>query len=490
LGLIWGVGIAWMFPSGALPQQMFLAVVATGICAAGAAGLASMPRASIMFALALVLPIVGPFLNEGTTMHYAMAVMAVMFVAFFIFFARTAHAGYRDAGHTRAANAGLSEDLEVMRNDLLDAIESISEGFAFFDEDDCLRYYNEEYLAIFGPLRDKITPGMSFTDIIHSSSAPLLCEGRTMDEEEWREWRLRHHRDGAGDFQQQHASGRWKLTTDWRTRQGGYVTVLVDITDLKQREAELAAARDEAETANRAKSEFLALMSHELRTPLNAVLGFSDILKDETYGPHDDSRYLEYAHHIHDSGSHLLQIINEILDLSTIEAGKYQIFDEDINLSMSFDDVRRMMGGLAQDAGLILDLECDNDLPALRGDLRTIRQMLINLISNAIKFTPAGGSVTVTAKRTNASTGGGLLVQVADTGVGIAAQDIPKVLMPFGQIEGPMARKHQGTGLGLPLVRSFMQLHDGKMSIDSVLGEGTTLSLHFPQERLVEQAAA
>jgi two-component system cell cycle sensor histidine kinase PleC len=489
LGLIWGAGLAWMFPSDALPQQMFLAAVAAGICAAGAAGYASIPRASIVFALALLLPTVGLILNEGTIMHLAVAAMAVMFAAFIIFFARMAHAGSRDAGHTRVANAGLEQDLEVLRNDLLDAVESISEGFAFFDENDRLRYYNKKYLTMFRSVGDMIIPGTSFTDITRAAPMPLQFEGRTPRQEDWLEWRLRHHREGAGDFQQQLASGRWNLTTDRRTRQGGYVTVHVDITDMKVREVELAAARDDAESANRSKSEFLALMSHELRTPLNAVLGFSDILTDESYGQHSDARYLEYSRHIHDSGSHLLRIINEILDLSTLEAGKFKIHDEDFELASPFDDVRRMMSGLARDAGLTMRLESDDGLPGLRGDLRTVRQILINLISNAIKFTPAGGSVTVTARRQSLATGGGLLIQITDTGVGIAEQDIPKVLAPFGQIEGPLHREHQGTGLGLPLVQSFMQLHGGEMSIDSALGEGTTISLQFPRERLIERAA-
>ncbi len=489
LGLIWGAGLAWMFPSDALPQQMFLAAVAAGICAAGAAGFASIPRASILFALALLLPTVGLILNEGTVMHLAVAAMAVMFAAFFIFFARMAHAGSRDAGHTRVANAGLEQDLEVLRNDLLDAVESISEGFAFFDENDRLRYYNRKYLTMFGSDGDKIIPGMSFTDITQAVPMPLQFEGRTPQQADWLEWRLRHHREGAGDFQQQLASGRWNLTTDRRTREGGYVTVHVDITDMKEREAELAAARDDAESANRSKSEFLALMSHELRTPLNAVLGFADILTDESYGSHSDARYQEYSQHIHDSGSHLLRIINEILDLSTLEAGRFKIHDEDFELALPFDDVRRMMSGLARDAGLTMSVESDDGLPGLRGDLRTVRQILINLISNAIKFTPAGGSVTVTARRQSLAMGGGLLIQIADTGVGIAEQDIPKVLAPFGQIEGPLHREHQGTGLGLPLVQSFMQLHGGEMSIDSALAEGTTISLQFPRERLIEQAA-
>ncbi|MBT6589164.1 MAG: HAMP domain-containing histidine kinase, partial [Rhodospirillaceae bacterium] len=230
-------------------------------------------------------------------------------------------------------------------------------------------------------------------------------------------------------------------------------------------------------------------MSHELRTPLNSILGFSDILKDQSFGNHSDPRYLEYAGNIHDSGSHLLRIITDILDLSKIEAGKFELTEEEFELEIPFNNVQAMMARLAEDAGLTLSLECDPDLPGLRGDLRTVQQMLINLVSNSVKFTPSGGSITVTAERQDDTSGGGLVIQIADTGVGIAPENIAKVLSPFGQIEGPMRRQHQGTGLGLPLVRSFMHLHDGELSIDSNAPQGTTIDLTFPKDRLVERVA-
>jgi len=250
----------------------------------------------------------------------------------------------------------------------------------------------------------------------------------------------------------------------------------------------LAAARDEADTTNQAKSEFLALMSHELRTPLNAILGFSEILGDQKYVGRHDPSYKEYVDSIHASGSHLLRVITEILDLSKMEAGKFELFEEDFELEIPFNDVQRMTSQLAHEAGLTLSLHCDYGIHGLRGDLRTVRQMLINLISNAVKNTAEGGEISVTAKGLSAGEGGGLLIQVADNGAGIAAEDIPKVLTPFGQIEGPLNRRHQGTGLGLPLVRSFMELHGGEMTIDSTLGVGTTVSLLFPRHRVIERA--
>jgi len=280
------------------------------------------------------------------------------------------------------------------------------------------------------------------------------------------------------------------LTADRRTRQGGSVTVHMDIIDIKEHEAELAAARDDAASANRAKSESLAWMSHEPRTPLNAVLGFSYILKDESYGPHSDARYLKYSHDIHDGGCHLLRIINQILGLSKIEAGKYELMAEAFELKFPFKDMRQMMGQLAQDAGLTLSLECDRGIPGLRGDLRSIRQIPINLMPFAIKFTPTGGIAMVKASRQDPAEGDGLLIRISYTGVGIDEQGIIKALAPFGQIQGSMNRDHQGAGLGLPLVRSFMPLHEGVMPIDSALEQGTAINLYFPRHRLIERNAA
>jgi two-component system cell cycle sensor histidine kinase PleC len=449
--------------------------------------LTAIPSASISFSLALLLPFLGCILSGGTDIHLGMPAVAVLFAIFVLYMARTVHVSFMDKVCAQVANDRLVQDLESMQNDLLDAIKSTSEGFAIFDEDDRLRYYNDKQLDISGSMRDKIVPGILFAEIVRATSPPLQCEGRELGDKEWLEWRLRRHLKGAGSLQQQQSPGRWNFTTDRRTRQGGYVTVYMDIADMKEHETELAAARDDAESA---KPECLTLMTHELRTPLNAVLGFSDNLKDESYGPHSDARFLEYSRDIHDGGSHLLPIINQILDLSKIEAGKYELMEEGFELEFPFNDVRQKMGQLAQDAGLTLSLECDRGIPGLCGDLHTIRQILINLIPNAIKFRPTGGIVTETASRQDPAEGDGLLIRISDTGVGIDEQDIIKALTPFGQIQGPVNGNHQGTGLGLLLVRSFMPLHEGGMSIDSALKQGTTINLYFSSHPLIERNAA
>ncbi len=259
---------------------------------------------------------------------------------------------------------------------------------------------------------------------------------------------------------------------------GGVVATFTDVTELRVAEQHAIAAKNAAEAASRAKSDFLANMSHELRTPLNAIIGYSEAITARLFGP-IAARYAEYAGDINTSGQHLLQIIGDLLDLAKIEAGRMEIFEERLDLRTVAEDALHMMRERAQRAGLALTLECRGDF-TLVGDRRAIRQILLNLVSNAIKFTDAGGAVSATIADAPA---GGLALVVADTGIGMAAHEIPKALEPFGQISGPMSRRHQGTGLGLPLVRSFAELHEATMAIESAPGTGTRVSIVFPPSR-------
>ncbi|HML10083.1 MAG TPA: ATP-binding protein [Stellaceae bacterium] len=254
-------------------------------------------------------------------------------------------------------------------------------------------------------------------------------------------------------------------------------TVARDASVRRHIESELRAARDLAESANQAKSQFLANMSHELRTPLNAIIGFSEVISSALFGPLD-ARYRDYAQDIHGSGHHLLRIINDLLDLSKVEAGRLELHDTPVAVASIFETCRRMVADRAAAEGITLDFRPTN-LEVNADELR-LEQVLLNLASNAVKFTPAGGRVAVSA--TLALTGE-VVISVADTGIGMAPEDIPRALQPFGQIDNSLARPHGGTGLGLPLAQRLVELHGGTMTIDSALGKGTTVTVVLPPER-------
>jgi two-component system cell cycle sensor histidine kinase PleC len=258
------------------------------------------------------------------------------------------------------------------------------------------------------------------------------------------------------------------------------------IADLEEAREMSDEARRHAEQANIAKSQFLATMSHELRTPLNAIIGFSEVLKSELLGPHHIPQYKEYAADIHGSGQHLLNLINELLDLSRIEAGKYELNEEAVSVVGIAEDCRRMVEIRAKAKGIELSFTYDDGLPKLWGDERAIRQVVLNLLSNAVKFTPQSGKIQLIVSR---STDGGQLISVRDNGPGIPEGEIETVLSSFGQ--GSLAQKtaEQGAGLGLPIVQKIMELHQGRFDLFSKLRFGTEAIATFPRARVMDGLA-
>ena len=256
-------------------------------------------------------------------------------------------------------------------------------------------------------------------------------------------------------------------------------TLILDLEESRQTSDQ---ARAEAEQANIAKSRFLATMSHELRTPLNAIIGFSEVLKSELLGPHEVPQYKEYASDIHSSGQHLLNLINELLDLSRIEAGKYDLNEEIVSLRDIADDCLRMMHIRAKTKGVELVVQIDEDLPKIWGDERSIRQVVLNLLTNAIKFTQSSGQIVLTIAQ---SADGGQYISVKDNGPGIPEDEIATVLSSFGQ--GSLAHKvaEQGAGLGLPIVQKIMDLHQGRFDLFSKLRFGTEAIATFPRARVM-----
>jgi len=257
---------------------------------------------------------------------------------------------------------------------------------------------------------------------------------------------------------------------------------IADISERKRAEEEMQEATEMAEVASRAKTEFLANVSHELRTPLNAIIGFSDLITSEVFGPVGNEKYADYSKTINDSGQHLLGIINDILDVSRIEIGKLDFQPELIDLTSAIDTCMRLIRSRSDAAGLSLRRNVQKDLPKLRADPRRIKQVLMNLLSNATKFTANGGTVTLKARLTPTGT---MVLSVTDTGIGMKEADVKKVMLPFVQVDSKLARKYEGTGLGLTLAKSFVELHGGTMKIKSAPRKGTTVSVYFPPEILI-----
>jgi signal transduction histidine kinase len=259
--------------------------------------------------------------------------------------------------------------------------------------------------------------------------------------------------------------------------------ILTEERARRRTEEQLREALLQAETASQAKTDFLANMSHELRTPLTAILGFSESIKNELFGPISPVKYGDYVDQIHASGGHLLAIVNEVLDMSRVAAGEAKLDEIDVDLRAAADECLLMLQLRVDKKRLQVRVEFDPALPHVQADRRMVKQMLLNLLSNAVTYTPDGGSVTVTASVTSDRQ---VAVTVRDTGIGIARADLERIMEPFQIVENPQSRSYQGIGLGLPLARSLIQLHGGDLTLHSEIGIGTTATLAFPATRTIE----
>ena len=379
-------------------------------------------------------------------------------------------------------------------NRLRDGIESVSDAFVLFDKHGRLILWNQAFKDAFGFADEAVRKG-AMKDELNRIAALAIKEERPSAE----------GRAGAREVELH--DGRVLQLAERFTGDGGTVVTAADVTAIRRQELERQRAADSlritvdqletsqeklsllarkyevamtrAEAANQAKSEFLANMSHELRTPLNAINGFSEIMAGEMFGPLGDAKYKGYAADILKSGQHLLSLINDILDMAKIEAGKMTLHYEPVDLTEVCEDAIRLMRGKAQDSGLTLTLQAP-DLPEIDADYRGLKQVMLNLISNAVKFTPEGGEITVSLARHGADR---VRIAVADTGIGIAAEDLARLAQPFEQVEGQHSKTTQGTGLGLSLTKALIELHQGQMLMESEPGAGTTVSFDIPMKR-------
>ena len=392
---------------------------------------------------------------------------------------------------------GAQARLQAAEARLFDALRSMNDSFVIWDQLDRLVLWNNKFEDFFGFKTGSLQQGLDYATIEYHANNNIE--------------NITPLGDGSGS-EIQLKDGRWVRYLETQTADGGRVSIGTEVTAIRTREYQLQSNQDalqktitvlkksqvrivelaenyeqekiRAEEANQSKSEFLANMSHELRTPLNAINGFSDIMKKELFGPLGDPRYAEYVNDILFSGQHLLSLINDILDMSKIEAGKMTLNTEVMQMNDMISQVIRIVRGRAEENRLRLVYD-DAALPEIQADPRAVKQILLNLATNAIKFTPEGGVVTIVVEPKSA----GLIIRVSDTGIGISQEDIARLAQPFEQIDSQHSRQHEGTGLGLALSKSLVELHGGNFTIESVVGQGTTVIFTLPNRPPEKKAA-
>ena len=378
-------------------------------------------------------------------------------------------------------------------------VENLDVGVSLVDAEGRLVALNSAYLDLFGIPPGRFGVGDTYEACIRymvEHGDHEIAAGETVDSTV-RRVVANAMRPVPQKFERKRTNGRTIEIRRAPLPGGGFVTTYIDETDARQREADLTRIRAELEAqaaelaatahnlhaANAAKSMFLANMSHELRTPLNAILGFSEVMRDAMLGPLDQ-RYRGYANDIHLSGAYLLRLINDILDTSKIDAGQMHLEQNRIDLAELIGECERLVLERARTAGVSLVCAIGRSFPPIAGDRLRLKQALLNLMVNAVKFTPAGGSVRVSA---SAARPHGIDIAIADTGIGMEPASIARALEPFQQLDNRLARRYEGTGLGLPLAKSLIELHGGKLTIESASGKGTTARIWLPPERLLDE---
>jgi len=386
---------------------------------------------------------------------------------------------------------------------LRDAIETIPEAFVLWDADNKLVLCNSYFQRLHKLPDTAVTPGTSYETVVEVGRMPQVRE-RVADGSS--------QEHGAQTFEAQLDDGRWLHISERRTKDGGYVSVGTDITTIKAHEHKLiendgrlratvkdlqtsqaalkrqaaeladlaqkyALEKTRAEEANATKSRFLANMSHELRTPLNAIIGFSEIMGSGMFGQLGSEKYQEYCRDILNSGHYLLDVINDILDMSKIEAGRVKLELEPLDLARTVGESMRVVSGRAENKRLTLRAQTQADMPII-ADRRAMKQIAVNLLSNAVKFTPDGGTVTVRTRRLENS----VMLMIADTGIGIAPQSLARLGRPFEQVESQLSKTYHGSGLGLAIAKSLAKLHGGSMRLRSKLGVGTVVMVTLPRD--------
>ncbi|MGM0561425.1 MAG: sensor histidine kinase [Pseudomonadota bacterium] len=387
----------------------------------------------------------------------------------------------RNLEQTIATEEQQNRDVRKELQNLREALDITPSPFALYDHDNRLLAWNKAYENVHDEAFSKLPRPLYYEDLLRFTLDEELTPAEA-DREIAKRLQLHKVADGRPS-DSLYPSGRWFRILKKRTASGAIAGFATDITELKHREFELEQANRAAEHASIAKSEFLAMMSHELRTPLNAIIGFSDIIQNEVFGEIRVARYKAYAQDIHNSGQHLLQVINQILDMSKAEAGKLEIGNETVVLNDLLVRAITMIGPRARQQQVTLEHALPAEELLFRGDSVRLLQILLNLLSNAVKFTPKGGRVHASLLEIDE----GVAFEIEDTGIGISHEDLEKVLQPFYQALSTSNRGYEGTGLGLPLTKSLIELHGGRMELDSEVGQGTTVRVILPAERVTQE---
>jgi signal transduction histidine kinase/CheY-like chemotaxis protein len=374
-------------------------------------------------------------------------------------------------------------EIAEARARLTDAIETISEGFSLYDADDKLVIFNSKYKNNFAADADIIKAGTTFETIARTAAERGKIDGADGSHETWLAKRIAQHRSASSTHIQHRSDGRWIQVSERKTAEGGVVATYADITELKQREAELATARDAADAANQTKSSFLANMSHELRTPLNAIIGYSEILQEDA-ADKGDKEPIGDLQKIESAGRHLLGLINNILDLSKIEAGKMDVFIEPVDITALVKEVVSIVKPLTDKNENVVEVICPADIGSFRSDQTKIKQCLLNLMSNASKFTSKGTLTLAVAREGDSQVRFG----VSDTGVGMTDEQLGRLFQAFSQADASTTKRFGGTGLGLAITKHFCTMLGGDVTVESSPGKGSTFTMRLPDQGVAPAA--
>jgi adenylate cyclase len=371
----------------------------------------------------------------------------------------------------------LTAERERERQTLSAAIATISDGFVLYDKEDRIVVCNDRVHEIYPAVADLFRPGTSFREILESAVARQLIDLAGHTSEEWIAERMRQHAAPHSVVEYTYQDNRWVRISERKTQDGGTVVVYTDITELKRRQMELEQAREQAEQASRTKSQFLASMSHELRTPLNAIIGYSEILQEDV-ADLGRANLVSDLKKIEEAGRHLLSLINDILDLSKVEAGRMDVFIEDVEIVPLLEEVRAIIIPLAEKNGNVTEFRMAENLGTMRTDRTKLKQSLLNILSNASKFTEKG-RLTLVADRFE-SNRPMVRFAISDTGIGMTEEQLGRLFEAFSQADASTTKKYGGTGLGLAITRHFCQLLGGEITVSSRPGEGSTFTLILP----------